>query len=160
MDYDQLKKHVMIVKSRLDDELEMQSSYLLNCVDEVTLSIAKRDEAKEALQRVDSEIASELRASEEKISESKIVTMLPLDERHIRASRMHLAAKLEADRWTGMQEVFRQRGSMLKVLVDLYLSGYFANDNASGNETRAHTVRAEEGRSALSSIRKPLPSRR
>jgi hypothetical protein len=160
MNYEQLKKHVIIVKSRLDDELELQSAHLLNCIDEVALAIAKRDEAKEALQRVDSEIASELRAGEDKISESKIVTMLPLDERHIRAYRLLGAAKLEADRWTGMQEVFRQRGSMLKVLVDLYLSGYFANDNATGNESRVQTIRAEEGRAALSAVRKPILARR
>jgi hypothetical protein len=159
MDLDVLKKHVIIVKSRLDDELEIQAAHMLNCTDELAMAVAKRDNLKEMLSRVDSEIAAELRSDEEKISEAKIVTLIPMDERHIKAFRAYIDAKLIADRWFGMQEVFRQRGSMLKVLVDLYLSGYYSKDGAEGGLGKVRDVQAADGRSAMSAARK-LISRR
>ena len=159
MDFDELKQRVRINKSSLDEELEQQPTYLLACLDELAHATASRDEAKDAVIRIDAEISSEFRASEDKISETKIASMLPLDRRHINAVKRLNALKLEVDRWAGLSEVFRTRGSMLKVLVDLYLSGYFASDSASGSVAAAQSVRADVGRKALAANRRPLSRR-
>lgn len=159
MEYGELSKRVAIDKNRLDEALEQQPVLLQEVGDAYALSLSERDACKDDLVRVAASIAAELRAGDEKISESKIQSLLPLDKRHQIALSDYGRAKFLADKWAGLQEVYRQRGHALKSLVDLHISGYYTRSSVQSTRASSDSYNHESNRAVLAEGRKELPVR-
>ena len=162
MDYNTLRNHLLIVKTRLDEELEVQPQYLWIAGEGYAQAVSIRDALKEDIARVDSQIADELRSSEDKISEQRILSQIPLDKRHQIAVSKYNKSKLDCDKWYSLQESFRNRGVMLKSLVDLYIAGYYSKNSQTASETASKMLDYSENRAALAEARtkRQIPRRR
>jgi len=86
------------------------------------------DEAKEAVEIVDADLADELRttASQEgvKITEAQIKMDILLDNRHIEAENKYLAAKLASAKYNAFLEGLASKRSMMGLFGELVKRGY------------------------------------
>jgi cell pole-organizing protein PopZ len=85
---------------------------------------SKRDAAKERLNLTDAAIMAELTAANEKMAVEKLKAQALQDPRHADAWESFHAADLAAEQAAITYEAMKQRGSMLKAIVQLLAVGY------------------------------------
>lgn len=165
MDIQTFKRALRIDKHGLDDELESQADMYFSAGESWALAISRRDELKEDLSRIDAELYDQIAQAEEKLSDTKIRSRVLIDPIHIEAAKLYNQARAEADTWQVMHEAWRQRGSMIRQLAELYVANYYTTSSISHGSAKAGDVEASKGREALTRRREesnqaPAPRRR
>lgn len=160
MTYEQLEKCIYIAKNKLDAELEVQPTYMLSVTDGLAEAKAHTDAAKDHLAQVAASVADTLREDDPKISETKIQSLLPNDPSYRKAQTAYRAAQYRQARYEGLYEAFRQRGSMLKTLADLFIASYYTVDRVLVTSSSvSQGVSAAQGRSAMQEARQGVVRR-
>ncbi|HWY33018.1 MAG TPA: hypothetical protein VNX68_00135, partial [Nitrosopumilaceae archaeon] len=88
----------------------------------------KRDTAKHISQKMAAELASIFRAgSLEKVTEAKVTEHVDAHPTYVEQVKAYLGYKKEAELWSGIRDTFAQRQSMIRDLVSIHTTGYFAS---------------------------------
>jgi hypothetical protein len=156
----EFKASLLIDKNDLDNELEVQPQMYYMASEELAQAVSSRDAAKEDLARVDARLYDEIAKRDEKLSDSKIRAQVSLHRDHVEAFEDYNAARSLADRWAGMVESWRQRGSMLRQLAELYVTNYYTTGSTTHTSRQASDIEAEKGRGALRDAREGSTPRR
>ena len=124
-----LKLHLVIDKSMLDDEVVRQPVLFYNISEILTDAIALRDGAKEELAGVDAEMdgvwRTKLAKIHDKVTEKMVQNWVQNSPEHEKAFAAYLKAKTYADKLLALKEAFQQRSYMLRDLVSLYSANYY-----------------------------------
>jgi len=125
----ELKQHLAIDKSILDDEVVRQPVLFYTISEVLTDAIALRDGAKEELAAVDAEMDSmwrkRLSKNDARVTEKMVQNCVQCSNEHEKAFNAYLEAKTNADKLLALKEAFQQRSYMLRDLVSLYSSNYY-----------------------------------
>lgn len=123
-----------IDRNNLDFEFISNPELVLEAGDRVAEAVSIRDTAKEKLDTVNAEVESEMRSlaesSKTKLTEAGVAMKVQLDPRHQRAAEALNQAKLEAALAMSFERAVTARSEALKMLAELYKSGYFAVNSA------------------------------
>lgn len=121
---------LMIDKLSLDEELIKQPTLFFEIAEVSANATSVRDQAKEQLALKDAELGTKhrkkLEASGERATIQLIEERVQTDPIHQKYLEKYSAAKEHADKCYAMKESFQQRAYMLRELVALYVSGYYA----------------------------------
>ena len=155
-DFEQLRKHLSIDKSSLDDELASQAG-LFDTVGQAHVdAIDKRDALKEELAVIEAETENDIRETaerqKEKITEGQVKSLVKIDKDSKRAYSAYAAAKREADRLGVLKESFHQRAGMIDSLCKLYIANYFEQNSVRGTD-RQDTAVYYQRREKLNQVR-------
>lgn len=124
-----LKQHLAIDKSMLDDEVVRQPSLFYAVSEVLTDAIASRDGAKEELAAVDAKMdgvwRNKLSKIHDKVTEKMVQNWVQNSYEHEKAFDAYLEAKTNADKLLALKEAFQQRSYMLRDLVSLYSANYY-----------------------------------
>jgi len=157
---EELKQHLAIDKTVLDDEVIRQPVLFYEISEQLTEAIAERDAAKEELAYADAELNSYYRNkhknSTSRVTDSFIQSCIQTDEDHVAANKTWMDAKLKADKLLALKEAFQQRSYMLRDLVSLYSANYYESNSIkptkaqeashyAANRTRISNARAARG---------------
>ncbi len=134
-----LKLHLAIDKSMLDDEVVRQPVLFYNISEILTDAIAMRDGAKEELATVDAEMdnvwRNKLTKTHDKVTEKMVQNWVQSSSEHKRAFQAYLKAKTYADKLLALKEAFQQRSYMLRDLVSLYSANYYETSSIKPTQT-------------------------
>lgn len=142
-------ERLKIDKFRLDDELMENPALVQEVGDELAETIAIRDTLKEELDTInaelDAEIREELERNKKKITENIVAMAIQLHPQHKKAFKNYNEAKLIAAKAAALERAVSARADHLRVLADLYKSGYFAinatRDTPTTNEAKYKLMR-------------------
>jgi hypothetical protein len=152
---------LLIDKYLLDQELVENPGLVQTIGDELADAIAVRDTLKEVLATVDAELDSivreELEQAKKKATESVVAAAIQLHPRHKRAFEEFNEAKLLAAKAASLEKAISSRADNLKVLADLYKSGYFAI-NATRDTATTREAQYKLMRERLAETRSSKPS--
>ena len=127
--YDHLVKELNIERNALDEEAVVQPNNSFHASEGHVYAIARRDAAKHdmdiRLAELDRDVRDSMVAEDGKITEALVKAQISREPDYDRVHRTYLAACLEAGRWEALKYAYRQRGDMIKGLIQLHQSGYF-----------------------------------
>lgn len=146
--YKALEAALGIDRDALDDALIEQPQRFGDVCDAYAYAISRRDEAEDALKRMEARLALSLRAEHEagdkeggKPTETAYKAMVQKHPKRKGAFLAYIKAAEDAERWKGLKEAYSMRSHALKDLANLYTAGYFTVSAARGGNARA----VEEG---------------
>ena len=126
--YNRLRARLSANLLQLSEELVEQPSLMQEAAEGAADAIQIRDAAKNTLSSVTSEAASRLRLLTDDngkfFSETKINSLVLSDSKVMQAVEELEEAKHSASYWTSLVESFSDRGSSLRRIADLTVSGY------------------------------------
>lgn len=139
---EELRENLRIDKHALDEEIELQPVYLDRAHSLWAEAKKKRDLAREEQRRVDGELyeiyAKELeKENKKKPTNAQIDAQLNQDEDHIAAREEYKDAQVKADELEGITEAFKQRGFLLRDLVQLHVVNYYDTNSVEHDEQEA-----------------------
>jgi|SRR6185312_678220 len=122
-DFKVLRSELQINRDRLDEELVAHPHNFWHVGEAHARAIDVRDTAKFMLERTAAELDKDIRdnavADGEKITEPQVKAQLIREPDYHKAQRDYLAACLDADRWKALLESYRQRGDVLRGMIQL-----------------------------------------
>lgn len=122
-DFKILRSELQINRDMLDEELVKHPHNFWHVGEAHARAIDAKDTAKFALERVAAELDKDIRdnaiADGEKITEVQVKAQLIREPEYHRAQRTYLTACLDADRWKALLEAYRQRGDVLRGMIQL-----------------------------------------
>ena len=128
-EYEEFIDDLKIDQDRLDEVTIEQPNLFFHASEAHKLAMAVRDKAENDLHLIyanlDKEIRETLTANEEKFTEPSIKQEILRDQSYQRSYSDYLRAKLTSDKWEALQAAYKQRIDALKILQNLYSSGYF-----------------------------------
>lgn len=140
-EYQNLSAKLKINRDLLDEEALEQPHLYFHSSEAYTISVAEKDKKKLALEleeaNLDKIIREEKIANEEKITDKIIAQEIIRDQDYQRAAKEHIDIVLVSNRWNALKEAYRQRADMIKILQNLYSSGYFGEVTGSAERTEA-----------------------
>lgn len=155
--YERLKSELRLDKHNLDEEAIRQPDLYQEISEAHSEAVATRDTLKEALQAKDAELAEGYREkaakSGERTSETKIGDQVSQDPEHQKAYKLWVKAAKLASMLQGLLWAADQRNKVLKLLADLYLSGYFERVSGTTTKKRTEDARAAAGREGMRQLR-------
>lgn len=126
--YAELRQRLAIDKMRLDDEL-MQTPMLLQTASELAADAsALRDAAKLDYDITCAKAARRIRASDEKVSESKVAAVLMLEKDVQEAQQTLDDTKRDMAYWQSLADAMREKASLLRRIAELIVSGYLTQN--------------------------------
>lgn len=141
-DYQYLRKGLNIDSMRLDQELIEHPMRMMMVTEHASDALQLRDAAKHALDIITADAAQRLRNSgEEKLSEARITSLLPLDELVQQATTEYETTKHELAHWQGMVEAYREKGGSMKRIAELTIAGFLAPNAAYSKQKEELAVR-------------------
>ena len=143
LDWERIKAGIPISMPSIDDHIMELPSLLMEAAEHTAHAIKLREQAEHDLKVTAALVADKLRAENEKISEAKITSMLPLDDDY-NATRERLESlRTEAALWQALVDAIRMKQSALKMTTDLIIAGYLTKSTVT---TDAREVLAEQRR--------------
>jgi hypothetical protein len=140
--YQDLRKGLTIDSMRLDQELIEHPMRVMMVTEHASDALQLRDAAKHALDITTADAAQRLRnSSEEKLSETRITSLLPLDELVQQATTEYELSKHELAYWQGMVEAYREKGSSMKRIAELTIAGFLAPNAAYSKQKEELAIR-------------------
>lgn len=142
--YQELRQLLIIDKHELDDVASKHSdAYHI-----VSLRLGDytsfRDEAKEQLVKikaeVDAEIRNKYRRRDERITEADVKAQIILSPRVEAAIAALHKYERKVALYTSLEKSFQQRSSMIKVMAQLYSSGYWGDHTGTASHLRQERV--------------------
>lgn len=145
----QLESKLVIDEHALEIALREHPDLFYKVASELALAISNRDEAKQELDQIEAKVDSELRRaaqiSEQKITETSILSNKNIDKRVISANDLFLEKRFDAAKWAALKEAYEQRSYALSKLVDLFLANYYStNEDKKTGGAAVRDVRANE----------------
>ena len=153
-----IKGMLLINKHRLDDELEVQAEVAGHISEALASANSRMSACKEELDQVAAKVLLELRSGGEKLTAGEVTAEVEVDPTRVSKLREYLAAKKEAEQWSGAHDAWKQRGFALKGLGDLYVAQYFVVDSA-GKDNGYSADRAVLSQSRRESSSRPTRRR-
>lgn len=161
MEIEDFEKMLVIKKHQLDEELAIQADVQWRISEKLAAANANRDDLKEALARVESDLTMLILREEPKLAVTKIEIELKTEPKRMRAFQLYMLAKQSADRWSGLYEAWKARGFAIKSLCDLYASNYFVSDGHSPRQSSDSLhARYDAERARRATIRTETKTRR
>jgi len=160
MDYspEEFRAKLIIDRHALDEAIAEQADLFYTVAERYALCRDQVENAKAELDGEDARLALAIRADAEKIgtktTEGKIAEQVLASDVHTRIAAQLNRARLGADTWDALRDAFGQRASMLKLMADLYVSGYYSLTSTRSTGTKVAESDAVEGRSAMAARRK------
>ena len=158
MEIDELRTYLVIDKTRLDENLMEHPDLYFRVSDAASIKASLRDRAYETIKRTDASLATTIReqiVDEKGKATEAMVSQAVLDHReHKKAIDRHLDLKEEAAKLDALCEAFKQRGYMLREMVQLYISGYYSDVTARSSQHTMKEVKHGENREKMSVARK------
>lgn len=129
--YKDLRTRLRIDAMQLDQELIEHPMRLQTVVEYAADALQIRDAAKNALDVQIADTARRLRAgTEEKLSDTKVASLLLLEDDVKVATQELEDARHDLAYWQGLADSYREKGSALKRIAELTISGYLAPNAA------------------------------
>lgn len=154
---EELREALKIDKHSLDDELMYQASLYGRVAEEHAYAVSRRDAANDECKRTDAELDLEIRrgfeAEERKYTESLIHSTVQADPRHTEARTRYLNANRDVDLLEALRDSFRQRGFMLRDMVELYVREYYNRQEHHTDVETADRMRADKNRTKVAEKR-------
>jgi len=139
-----LDPRLKIDKYRLDDELLANPQLVQDANEELAEAIAIRDTLKEELDtinaRLDAEIREELEKDKKKATENIVAMKVQLHPDHKKAFENYNESKLLTGKAAAFEKAVSARADNLRVLADLYKSGYFAINSTKDTPTTSEAT--------------------
>ena len=155
----ELSQHLIVKSDDLAKHLEEQATLYFQAADLAAKAISLRDEAKDKLSTVASQLNEVVRLSladqGEKVTEARIDKMVPLEAEYIEASNYLRECKKLADRFTALKVSFEQRSSMVRGLIDLVLSDLHSKSSVKA-PSKVTDIAAESTKKAMAKNRPNL----
>ena len=155
-DIKKLEAKLAIDEHALDVALREHPDTFYRVAMELALAISNRDEAKQDLEEIESEVDMELRkdaaVSGAKTTEKEIESNKKADARVKHANDKFLAEKYETAKWTALKDAFEQKSYALSKLVDLHLANYYSSHDSVKPSTTLRDIKdakAEEVKQAM-----------
>ncbi len=114
-----------IDKDNLDEELVRQPTYFADVADRVAWSINVRDGVRELQKEVEARLFTYYKNAEDKVTDKAATLLVEQDPQYIDCRTVYKQATADAMRWEGLREAWRQRGSVLRDLVQLHVTGHY-----------------------------------
>lgn len=145
-----IRARLRINKHALDDELEIHAQLHDELCQHVAEHAQRVADLKEALARVEASVLLDLRGAE-KLTASELSARVTRDTGRQIAVTNLAEARAEHAMWEGLLRAWEYKGSALKTLAQLHVSGYFAQHSAStiNHDQRANMRAASTGRRTL-----------
>jgi DNA helicase IV len=150
---EKLQKVLIINEDSLDIECKYQASFYDEIARSYSEAISIRDELDEQLTRVEAELSLKIRSDAEltgkKLTEKRIEDEITTHKNRIEALNSYLKAKkIASDLFSTMQS-FSQRADMIKLLCNLFISGYFGEITVRGGDKQVEEKKYEIGKRRL-----------
>lgn len=146
------RDRVKIDKHALDQACEEHPELYREVAERHEMCVSMRDEAKDALARLDSKIAIELRGAG-KMTQPEVYDKVITDPRHDLESKRYTELSQLAGQWKVLVASLEARSRMLGYLTQQFSSGYFTVSTASAAGHRQRMVDGAAGRAALNLAR-------
>jgi len=154
----EFKDLLLIDKNNLDQHLQEQAEIFYRIADALAQAQSVRDKAKEYIAITDAQLNLQFRKDLEedgiKVTDAKINAMVQDDEEHQTSFNEYMDTKEQADKLSAMREAWMQRSYMLRELVGLFISGYFADQTLKGGSPEAREMKAAADRAEIHRKRK------
>lgn len=153
---EEAKELLLINKNGLDEVCITQAQILDDISDRVVGARSQRDEVKAELEELSASLSLKYRKTAEdageKITEGKITAKIQSDDGYKKCSQRLFDLRNESELWENKKQSFLQRASMIKLLCELYLAGYYERGMVSGNRNTAD-IAAKGARARLTAAR-------
>lgn len=153
-----IDKMLLIDKNSLDKECVEFSSIYNKVLEKVAEVLSVRDAAKEEIDAVSAKVGEDIRKTfeqkGEKITEARLVQLIQIDERRVKAFEEWLLRKLEADFWIAKEKSFEKKAMMLKEVGELYRAGYFSEITIKGEFNKIKEKDYQMNKDRINSMRK------
>lgn len=141
-------------RNDLDRAAEQQSDLYMQVSDNHIEAVSARDEAKNQLALVDSELANTVRSKyERKLAEGAVYDEVIITPKHKATTAEYEQKKRLADQWGALRAAFEMRSKMIREMTQQFSSGYFSVGRVSGTPHIVRAAAAEEGRAGLHNAR-------
>ena len=125
----------------------------------LAILISHRDEAKQDLATVESEVDLEIRREareyDEKVTEGEVTARKKVDKRVLQAQKNHNFYSGWVGQFSALKEAFQQRSYALNHLIELHLSSYFGEVGGSPKlRDKMREVTADRSRRAMADQRR------
>jgi hypothetical protein len=125
------KRLLVIDKHDLDEELIRQPENLQFICECVALAVSRRDTAKDKLKKTFANLLLDAKANDEKAPQYVLSARVEESADYQEELRALREAEREATSWLNLKESWIQRGYVLKELVQLWSTGYWADPSRS-----------------------------
>ncbi len=153
-----LRDRITIDKDSLDEEITKQPQLCYDAGELLANINNERDAIKEDLERLESQIALDLRdkydREQEKYTEKSLRSEVLLDDEYRALDRKYATYKGLSSRVAVLQSAFETKTRMLAYLARLYVSNYYSDPTVTSRESEVEEARARSGRRAASQMRK------
>lgn len=127
-----LRRRIALDLLAIDEELQEIGVLIQESGEHVAFCMETRDAAKDELARTEAQAAARLRLTagpDGKFpSDTKIVTMIPLDEQVQAMQAVYGAAKLDCALWSNISDALRTKSSSMRAAADLVQAGFISQD--------------------------------
>lgn len=131
--YERIKSAVPIDMARIDEHIIALPMLLMEAGELCGRAIRTRQEAEHELKVSASMAADLLRSANEKISEARIASEIPLNEDYDKARRQLETARSNESQWQTLVDAIRMKQSALKMTTDLIVSGYLTSSSVAAS---------------------------
>jgi len=146
-DSELLREKLKIDKDNLDFEIIAQPELYYEAANACAMAGSVRDRAYENAKQVDAqlylEVRSEIESAGKKATETMIENFVQNHIAHKEAKGVWAEAKAEADTLAALRDAFQQRGYMLRDLVQLIVTGYYAERPMSEDSSHVRTYKQD-----------------
>lgn len=143
----ELRAALKIDRYNLDEDVERQPELFFEVAEAAALARSEQDQAKDSVDEVESRLDVDVRQKaerkDERITEKEIKARIRQHPERIAAMKNYLELKLGTEMLDQLRDSFKQRGYMLRELVQLYLSSYYQDASASGSSRGVRDARAD-----------------
>jgi hypothetical protein len=155
---------VRIDKHNLDGELQDQPDLYCQVAERFAHAESVRDMRKNDLKTVEAELWIEMRVKNEgdgkRFTEKDVAHMIQIAPERQTAFTRLVQAEKEVGLWQALKESYKDRGFMIRSLVELHLSSYFQNDSVSAATDMRRDFDAEKNRQKMAEMREQRAKRR
>lgn len=127
-----LKRRIALDLLAIDEELQEIGVLIQEAGEHVAFCMETRDAAKDELARTEAQAAARLRnitGPDGKVpSDTRIVSMIPLDEQVMAMQQVYGMAKLDCALWTNISDALRTKSSSMRAAADLVQAGFISMD--------------------------------
>jgi len=157
----ELRAALRIDRYNLDEDVERQPELFFEVAEAAALARSEQDQAKDSVDEVESRLDVHVREkaerNDERVTEKEIKARIRQHPERIAAMKNYLELKLETERLDQLRDSFKQRGYMLRELVQLYLSSYYQDATVSGSRADVRDARADRSQRRMSEKRRERP---
>jgi hypothetical protein len=162
--YKAMESQLVIDEHDLDHEAMAQPQRFNDAAKESARAESRAEAAKDNLKTVEAELELELRERAEtegkKSTEATIKAQVQIHPRRKEAYSEYLRAKLDASKFDGLKEAFKDRSFMIRELSGMWLAGYFQKTSIDGTAKQRDEVDYRVAKEALAAERKRRKVRR